>query len=73
MTKYNYGDPYTRPLDLKFNGGKGALLCDCGKIMANGFEHDGKTYECKCGSLHQIVRLHIEDDDSFYFYGALEY
>jgi hypothetical protein len=67
-----YGDPWARPLDLRFNNGRGALMCDCGKTMATGFDHDGKTYECKCGSLHQIVRLET-DDPTVYLYGAMNY
>lgn len=72
-TTYKVGDPFVTELDLKFNSGRGALLCVCGKIMAYGFDnHDGKTYECKCGSLHQVVRVNT-DDPSVYFYGVLNY
>lgn len=69
---YKVGDPFVRPLDLKFNSGSGALLCDCSKVMATGWDHDGKTYTCKCGSLHQIVRIDT-DDPTVYFFGALNY
>ena len=70
--KYYLGDPFVRELELKFNSGNGALLCDCRKIMATGFDHDGKTYSCKCGSLYQVVRVYTKDD-SVYSYGAMNY
>jgi hypothetical protein len=69
---FKYGDEGTTSLDLKFNNGRGALLCHCSKIMAEGFDHEGKIYECKCGSLHQIVRLNT-DDPSVYTFGTFDY
>lgn len=72
MTTGPIDSDFVTPLDLKFNSGRGALLCHCGKIMAYGYEHEGKTYECKCGSLHEIVRVNTEDP-TVYFYGSKNY
>lgn len=71
-TREDVEDGFVTELDLKFNNGAGALLCVCGKVMATGFEHEGKTYECKCGSLHQVERINT-DDPSVYTYGVYNY
>ena len=33
---------------VKFNGGKGALLCNaCNKIIATGMDHEDKEHKCE--------------------------
>lgn len=75
MTQYTQQDVVdlvVTPLELKFNSGVGALLCHCSKTMAVGFEHEGKTYECRCGSLHQIIRINT-DNPTVYYFGTVNY
>lgn len=36
-----------KELELKFNGGSGALLCPhCRTVIAKGFAHAGSEYKC---------------------------
>lgn len=45
-----------KKLELRFNGGAGALLCPtCRCIVAYGFEHVGKIYLCKNCQTEMVV------------------